>query len=161
MSVIKTKRLTIKPLSFDDCTFLIKLLNEEDFHRYIGDKQVYTIEQARNYLIQGPFNMMDEHGFALMKVSLHSGEPIGLCGLLKRDNYPYPDIGYALLKKHYRKGYGFESVAAILQHYQHIRPLLALTSQDNLASKQLLLKAGFSPIDSTERDLSTCVFQLP
>lgn len=160
MTIISTPRLNISSFTYDDAPFIIELLNEPDFYRFIGDKNVRTIEQAKQYLTIGPMKSMEEHGFSLMKVVTKSGQIIGMCGLLKREEYDYPDIGYAFLKQFYRQGYGFESVKATLEHFKEIRPLLALTNTDNKASQQLLLKAGFIEFNNVDEPQSTRIFQL-
>jgi len=160
MTIISTQRLNISSFTYDDVPFIIELLNEPDFYRFIGDKNVRTIEQAKQYLTTGPMKSMEEHGFALMKVATKSGQTIGMCGLLKREEYDYPDIGYAFLKQFYRQGYGFESVKATLEHFKDIRPLLALTNTDNTASQQLLLKAGFVAQKGISPESNTKIFQL-
>jgi len=43
-------------------------------------------------------------------------EPVGICGLLKRDTLPDVDVGFAFLSRHWSKGYAVESAAAILDH---------------------------------------------
>ena len=79
-----TERLVIRQLAFDDAAFIVRLLNEESFIRYIADKQVRTLSDAKNYLSEGPLLSYQTYGFGLNLVSLkESGTPIGICGLLK------------------------------------------------------------------------------
>ncbi|WP_448213851.1 GNAT family N-acetyltransferase [Colwellia sp. MEBiC06753] len=142
--MITTKRMTLRPLIQNDWPFIIDLLNQADFINNIGDKQVRTQQDALDYITNGPAKMQETYGFSLMAMVLPSGEQIGLCGLLKRDELPSPDLGYALLPQHYRQGYTKEAAQAVLSHYQKIRPVLAITSEDNLASQQLLQGLGFA-----------------
>ncbi len=141
--MIETPRLTIRPVTFDDDEFILALLNEPDFMENIGDKEVRSAADARVYMKEGPLACQHQHGFSLMTVSLKSGEQIGLCGLLKRDELKHPDLGYAFLSRHYRKGYAYEAAQQVLAHFRKIRPILATTSGSNFASQQLLLKLGF------------------
>ena len=122
--------------------FIIELLNEPDFIKHIGDKNVRTTEDAIQYMTLGPLACQNKHNFCLMLVCLMSGEPIGMCGLLKRDTLPAPDLGYAFLEKYYRQGYAEESCTAVLKFFHTIRPLYAITSQQNIASQNLLSKLG-------------------
>lgn len=142
--MINTARLIIRPLSDEtDCPFILRLLNQQGFYDHIGDKNVRNLEDAKNYIIDGPNKSFIQHGFGLMLVATTEGEPVGLCGLLKRDNLGHPDLGYAICETHYRKGYAFESCQGVLSHYQSQRPLLAITLLENTASQNLLLKLGF------------------
>ncbi|WP_286267831.1 GNAT family N-acetyltransferase [Thalassotalea atypica] len=160
--MIKSLRLTIRPIEASDCDFLIVLLNEPDFLTHIGDKEVRTTEDAMRYMNEGPLNCQQEHGFSLMTVLLNGELPIGLCGLLKRDELEYPDLGYAFLEKYYRQGYAYEATSAVLKHFQHISPLLATTGETNKASQSLLIKLGFEQLEQTDESKAqqTTTFKL-
>ena len=75
-----------------------------------------------------------------------SGTPIGICGILKRDALPDPDLGFAFLPAYTKQGYAFESAAAVL-HYARadlgLGRLLAITNPANAASIRLLGKLWF------------------
>lgn len=85
-------------MSLDDAEFIVELLNDPAFLRFIGDKGVRTTDDARQYLLTGPLDSYQRHGFGLWLVELTgSGIPIGICGLLKRDTLSDVDIGFAFL----------------------------------------------------------------
>jgi len=84
--VCETDRLTIGQLNHDDASFIVRLLNDESFIRYIADKKARISAEAINYLNNGPLASYEEYGFDLSLVLLKStGTPIAMCGLLKRD----------------------------------------------------------------------------
>ena len=56
MIVLETERLTLRRLTADDAPFILRLLNEPSFLRFIGDKGVRSIEDAREYIINGPID---------------------------------------------------------------------------------------------------------
>ncbi len=86
MTVLETERLILSRLTCDDAEFILRLLNEPSFIRYIGDKNVRTLDEARNYVLTGPIASYERHGFGLYKVELREdGTPIGISGLLRRD----------------------------------------------------------------------------
>src|SRR3954463_1726291 len=98
MKVLETDRLILRHLSTADAEFILELLNDPSFLRYIGDKQVRTLEDARRYVLDGPVKSYERYGFGLNLVELKSeAKPIGICGILKRDTLPDPDIGFAFL----------------------------------------------------------------
>lgn len=150
--MIQTPRLHIRELRLGDEAFIIELLNEPDFIKQIADKKVRTLKDAQEYMQTGPLACQKQHGFSLMAVSLHHGELIGLCGLLKRPELAHPDLGYAFLSRYYRQGYATEAAKGVLTHFKHIRPILAVTNEDNTPSQQLLLNLGFTLIAPTEED---------
>jgi len=108
---------------------------------------VRTEADARRYVETGPLASYERFGFGLLRVELkESGEPIGMCGLLKRDALPDVDVGFAFLPRFWSKGYAFESASAVLAHARDalgLRRVLAITSPDNEASIRLLGKLGF------------------
>jgi len=146
-AVHETARLRLRRLSEGDAGFLVELLNEPSFLRYIGDRGVRTAEDARRYVEKGPLESYARFGFGLLRVELRDGgEPIGICGLLKRDALPDADLGFALLPRFWSKGYAFEAATVVLDHGREalaLKRILAITSPDNVASIQLLEKLGF------------------
>jgi RimJ/RimL family protein N-acetyltransferase len=147
MKVLETDRLTLRHLTTDDAAFILELVNEPSFIRYIGDKQVRTLDDARAYVLNGPVKSYETYGFGLNLVGLKSDStPIGMCGLLQRDTLPDPDIGFAFLPAYWKQGYAFEAAAAVMKHARGtlgIEQVLAITSLDNEASAKLLGKIGF------------------
>lgn len=147
MTDLKTERLLLRRLIVDDAPFILTLLNEPSFLRYIGDKKVRDLDGARQYILNGPVASYERNGFGLCLVELNeSHTPIGICGLLKRDELPHPDIGFALLPDFWSKGFAFEAATAVLQDGRErlsLEHILAITSLDNEASINLLQRLGF------------------
>ncbi|GLX82666.1 N-acetyltransferase GCN5 [Thalassotalea eurytherma] len=143
MKVIKTSRLIIRPMALSDATFIHQLYNQSLFLKFIGNKQIDDIDAATTYILDGPQFSYKTYGVGLMTVSLHDGTPIGVCGLLQREDLPQPDLGYALDEAFYRNGYMKEACLAVLNKNQHMQNILAITSKDNEASSQLLKTLGF------------------
>jgi len=148
VKIIETERLILRPFTPADAEFILTLLNEPSFVRYIGDKKVRDLEAARQYILNGPVASYERHGFGLCLVELReSHAPIGMCGLLKREELPQPDIGFAFLPAYWNKGFAFEAAAAVLQDASErlrLERILAITSLDNEASIKLLQRLGFS-----------------
>jgi RimJ/RimL family protein N-acetyltransferase len=147
MTILQTERLILRHLSPEtDAEFILQLLNEPSFLRYIGDKNVRTLDDARLYILNGPVQSYEQNGFGLYKVELkQNGTPIGISGLVKRDSLPDPDIGFAFLPEYWSKGFAFESAMAVMNYARHTAGLdriLAITSPDNDASGKLLAKIG-------------------
>ena len=146
MFTLETERLILRELSTADAPFILHLLNEPSFLRFIGDKGVRDLDDARNYILNGPVASYERHGFGLYFVQLkNSGTPIGMCGLLKRESLTDVDIGFAFLPEFWNKGYAFESGAAILSYGKDVLKLpriVAITDKDNDASAKLLDRLG-------------------
>jgi len=145
--VLRTERLVLGQFDERDAEFIRGLLNEPSFVRYIGDRGVRTIDDARRYIREGPVAGYERHGHGLLRVAL-AGEdtPIGMCGVLKRDSLPEPDLGFSFLPAYWSKGYALEAAGAALRHARdvlHMDRILAITTHDNLPSMRLLGKLGF------------------
>lgn len=147
-AVLTTPRLRVRPLTLDDAAFIVELLNDPAFIRNIGDRGVRTPDDARAYLNAGPLASYTRHGFGLCAVELAAaGTGIGICGLLKRDELPAPDIGFAFLPAWRAQGYAREAAEAVkADAFTRLRldPLLAIVNPDNAASIRLLERLGFA-----------------
>ena len=146
MNTIETDRLILRKLSTDDAEFILELLNEPSFLRFIGDKGVRNLDDAREYIRQGPMASYERHGFGLYLTVLKDGAvPIGICGLLKRESLADVDIGFAFLPAFWSQGFAFESAAAVKTlalDTLGLKRIVAITNTDNEASIRLLEKLG-------------------
>lgn len=145
--VLETERLVLRRLTVEDAAFMLGLLNEPSWLRFIGDRGVRTLEDARRYLLDGPIAMYERLGFGLYATTLkgEASAPIGICGLVKRDGLEDVDIGFALLPKFWGKGYAHEAAAAVMDYAKSVVGLervVAITSVDNESSARLLEKIG-------------------
>lgn len=146
LTVIETDRLILRYLSTADQEFILALLNDPAFLRFIGDRGVRSLEDARKYITNGPMEMYARLGFGLYLVELKDGSiPIGLCGLIKRDGLNDVDIGFAFLPNYRSQGYAYEAAAATMAYGKdviNLQRIVAITSPDNEASGKLLEKLG-------------------
>jgi RimJ/RimL family protein N-acetyltransferase len=146
LKVLETERLILRLLSDQDADFILELLNDPGWLRFIGDKGVRTREDARAYIRQGPMAMYARYGFGLYLTELkEGGVPIGICGLIKRDGLTDVDVGFAFLPAFRAKGYAHEAAAAVMTYGRQslgMGRIVAITSPDNHSSIKLLEKLG-------------------
>lgn len=146
MKILETERLILRQLSNDHAGFILELLNEPSFIQNIGDRKIRTLDGAMGYINNGPVASYAKHGFGLWLVELkETGEPIGMCGLIKRDNLDDVDIGYAYLPKFWSKGYAVESALAVKDYARNVvglKRIVAITNPDNWGSIRVLEKLG-------------------
>ena len=147
MTVLETERLLLSRLSYEHCAFIFELVNEPSFKRFVGDKDVNSPEDARHYLREGPIGNYERFGYGLFLVTVKEARiPAGICGLVKRDEFDDPDLGFALLKRYRRNGYASESGEAVLAYgFEELtlRRIIAMADPDNEPSVRLLDKLGF------------------
>ena len=145
MNVIQTERLSLRQLELHDAEFILELLNEAQFLRFIGDKGVRNLSDARAYILEGPMDSYQRHGFGLYAACLPDGTPAGICGLVKRDGLEDVDVGFAFLARHCARGYAVESASAVLAHARHVlrlQRIVAITSPENFGSIAVLERIG-------------------
>jgi RimJ/RimL family protein N-acetyltransferase len=147
MKVLETQRLVIRWFDEGDAPFILELLNDPGWIRFIGNKNVKTLDDARAYIRRVPIAAYEREGFGLSMVELkENGEPLGMCGLIRRPGLDDVDVGFAFLPRYRSQGYAFESSAAVLAHGRDTLALgrvVAITSEDNHDSARLLEKLGF------------------
>ena len=164
MTPLETSRLRLRPLETEDAPFLLELLNEPGWLRFIGDRGVRDLEAARAYIEKGPRAMYARLGFGLYCVETrHQGAAVGLCGLLKRDQLEYVDLGFAFLERHQGFGYAREAAAASLGQARALglAEVAAITSPDNMRSIRLLEGLGFHAAGQrrlTPESAEVCLF---
>jgi [ribosomal protein S5]-alanine N-acetyltransferase len=144
--ILETERLIIRHLTADDAPFILELVNMPSFIQNIADRGVRTLDDAVAYIVNGPITSYEKNGFGLWAVVLkETGEPIGMCGLIKRDTLEDVDIGYALLEKTWGKGYAHEAAAAVINYGRTViglKRIVAITAPDNVDSIRVLEKIG-------------------
>jgi len=146
MFTLTTERLVLRKFDTSDAEFILRLLNEPSFLQFIGDKGVRNLDDAREYILNGPIASYDKNGFGLYLVALQAdNKPVGMCGLLKRESLQDVDIGFAFLPEFWNKGYALEAATAVMVYGKDVLKLpriVAITNKDNHASAKLLNRIG-------------------
>jgi RimJ/RimL family protein N-acetyltransferase len=154
MTPLLTPRLLIRPFTLEDAPFILRLLNEPSFIEHIADKGVRTIDQAEDYLRQGPLASYAAHGHGLWMVQDRgAGTPMGMCGLIRREALPEVDLGYAFVPEFWGRGHAREAAAACLAYAREtlrLRGVLAIVSPGNAPSIRLLEALAFRSTGSME-----------
>lgn len=146
MHILDTERLSLREMVPGDAPFILELLNEPAFIENIADKGVRTLEDARGYIEKGPMASYAQHGYGLFVVELtETGEPIGICGLVKRPELEDADVGYAFLQRHWSRGYAVEAAAATVAYGLGkfgMKRVLGITAPGNQRSIRVLELSG-------------------
>jgi len=148
VQILETNRLILREVTLDDGQFIFDLLNTPKFKKYIGDRGVNSLEESREFIDTKYRQSYIDHGYGLYAIETKDdGKSVGVCGFVRRDTLPGPDIGFAFLPEFEGKGYGFESAKAVMDFGRDtlgFTNLFAITSQDNEVSGKLLAKLGFT-----------------
>ena len=140
-----TERVTLRELADADAPFVLRLLTDASWLRWIGDRGVTSLETARDYIRTGPQAMLAAHGVGLHVIEV-GGTPAGLCGLLRREGHADADLGFALLPEFRGQGLVSESARAVLADARTrlgLARVVAFVSPGNTASVAVLAGLGF------------------
>jgi [ribosomal protein S5]-alanine N-acetyltransferase len=144
--ILETERLKLREFDLHDASFVVELMNSKDWLQFIGDRNVRNEDAAIAFLKSGPIKSYVENGFGLWLVEVKdTGAAIGMCGILKRDSLPNPDIGFAFLPGHVGRGYAREVAKATLTYALEMLKLpaiVAITRPENNRSIRLLEALG-------------------
>ncbi|HYG06338.1 MAG TPA: GNAT family N-acetyltransferase [Stenotrophomonas sp.] len=144
---IHSERLQLRELTPQrDAANMLALLNDPGFIAGIGDRNVRSEAEARDYLVSWHGAQYATQGFGHYAIELRdSGQFIGTAGLIQRADLDLPDIGYALLSTQHGRGYAEEAARAVMAYARDtlgLRALCAIVSPGNAASVRLLEKLG-------------------
>ena len=91
----------LRRLSGLDAAFMLELVNDPAFIENVGDKGVRTEADAARYIAHGAEASYERFGFGMWLVACKDGwSPVGICGLVRRDELPDADLGFAFLQRH-------------------------------------------------------------
>jgi RimJ/RimL family protein N-acetyltransferase len=104
------------------------------------------MQEAEQAMQAGALKLYADYGYGpYAMVRRDDGVRMGICGLFKRENLNYPDIGFGLLPEFCGRGYAGEAAFAVLVHARddlRIEELTAIVSPGNAPSIRLIEKLG-------------------
>ncbi len=143
-----TERLRLREFTLADAAFVATLFNDSAFLRFIGDRGVRNPAGGERWIAKTALPHYREHGFGLYAAErADTGTVAGMAGLIRRDGLQHPDLGFAFLPEHRRRGYATEAARAVLKlaHERHgLNRVLAITQAGNTASIATLATLGFT-----------------
>jgi [ribosomal protein S5]-alanine N-acetyltransferase len=148
MSTLLTPRLAMRQPVATDAAFILRLLNDPGWLRYIGDRGVRTEADALGYIEDRLLAGFRQHGFGLwLTEPREGGAPLGLCGLLKRPELDDVDLGFAFLPEARGQGLAYEAARRSLEYAAcdlRLHRVVGITLPDNAPSSRLLQKLGMT-----------------
>ncbi|GAA3594813.1 GNAT family N-acetyltransferase [Flavivirga amylovorans] len=149
MIIAETERLIISEFTIEDAPFFLELANTPNALKYIGDKNLKSIEDAEKYLTNKTIKSYHDFNFGFYKLELkeEKNKSIGTCGLAKRRELEDVDLGFAFLPEYEGRGFGSESskeMMTLAKQTFKLDKLIAITVPYNKNSIKLLEKLGFA-----------------
>ena len=149
----QSERLIIRPTSEQDAELIYQLMNSPKFIKFVGDRQLYSVEDAEKYIQDKMLPQLNSHGYSNFSlINKKNDAKIGICGLYDRDGLEGIDIGFGILPEYEGLGYAFESSSRLIKaafEELEISEIKAITNKENISSQNLLVKLGFEQIGKT------------
>lgn len=144
--IIETERLLLQPMKIDDADLILELYNSPNFIKFIGDRNIKSIQDAEHYIANKFLPQLERLGYGNFLIKLKSnGKKIGGVGIFEREGLEIHDIGFSFLPEFEGKGYGFEAASELLKMAFTefgLNKISAITSKENSASQKLIGKLG-------------------
>ena len=148
MPIAETSRLFISKITIEDSRFFLELVNTPHWLKYIGDRKIKTVKDAKGYLRNVTLKSFTDFGFGFYKLQIKdTNKTIGICGLVKRKQLDDVEIGFALLPEYEGKGFGHEASLSVLELAKEtfgLEKITAITLPTNISSIKLLEKLGLT-----------------
>ena len=144
----ETDRLILKPTDQSDAPFVFQLMNSPKWIKFIGDRNIHSLQDAENYIKQKMDPQLHRLGFGNFTMMLKTdGTKIGSCGLYDREGLEGLDIGFAIMEAYENNGYAYEASTKVLSlglNEFGYSKISAITTKDNYSSQKLIEKLGLS-----------------
>ncbi|MDX1536280.1 GNAT family N-acetyltransferase [Arsukibacterium sp.] len=143
--MITTSHLKMVPLTASDWPLFQALHTESDVIALCFDPPTEAELQQKFQHRLTPWHNAAEHWLCLTITLRETGQAIGVTGLCLTSGVA--EVGYLLLPQFYGKGFGSESLAALVdwaKTTQGIIKFKAVVTEGNVGSERVLEKVGFS-----------------
>ena len=143
---IKTERLIIRPITLNDASFILELVNTKKWINNIGQRNVHSIDDAETYIQTKMIDHYTKHGYGnFVMMRKNDRVIVGSVSLFNRQDVEGVDIGFAVKPCFFRQGYAYEGAVSIMKHARDelkLSSIIAFTSKKNIASQNLILRLG-------------------
>ena len=150
--ILETDRLLLREYVEEDAEAFFKLNSDPEVLRFVPDKPLLNVEQARQLLIDHPIADYRKHGFGRGACILkETGEQIGFAGLKYLEELGEVDVAYRLLpltgawdwrlKLRLPRCVWVRSPIAA-GRIRRVRTIIGLVMPENIASVRVLEKTG-------------------
>lgn len=142
--MLETNRIFLRLLNETDIEAVFEMRSDADIMRFIRPLQTNRRE-AENWINLVSSRWAKERiGFCAM-IEKSSGKFIGWCGLWRLTETKETEVGYALFKEFWGKGYAVEASKAFLAYgfeTLNLEKIVAVTDPSNKNSRRVMEKLG-------------------
>ena len=144
--ILETDRLLLREFVEEDAEAFFKLNSHPEVLRFVPDKPLRNVEQARQILLDHPIADYRKHGFGRGACILKSTrEQIGFAGLKYLEELHEVDVAYRLLPTHWGQGFATEAARASVRFgftQLGLKRIIGLAMPEHVASVRVLGKVG-------------------
>ncbi len=141
--MLETERLNLRPLNEDDIDAIYAMRSDADVMRFIREPQ--NRQESANWVELVSSRWATEQiGFCAM-LEKSSNEFVGWCGLWQLKETGEIEVGYAVAKEFWGKGYATEAAIAFLNYAferLQLERIAAVAQPGNAASRRVMEKLG-------------------
>lgn len=152
--IFETDRLLLREFVEEDADAFFRLNSHPEVLRFVPDKPLLNVEQARQLLIDHPIADYRKYGFGRGACILKStGEQIGFAGLKYLEELGEVDVAYRILPAHWGQGFATEAALASIHFgFAHLglKRIIGLAMPENVASVRVLEKAGLRYVETVK-----------
>src|SRR5437868_13197224 len=150
--MFETDRLLVREYVEDDAEAFFRLNTDPEVLRFVPDKALVNVEQARQILIDHPIADYRKHGFGRGACILKSsGEQIGFAGLKYLEELGEVDVAFRLMRSHWGQGLASEAALASVRFGfadLGLKRIIGLVMPENIASVRVLEKTGLRYVET-------------
>jgi RimJ/RimL family protein N-acetyltransferase len=150
--ILETDRLLLREFVEEDAEVFFRLNSHPEVLRFVPDKPLLDVEQARQLLVDHPIADYRKHGFGRGACILKStGAQIGFAGLKYLEELGEVDVAYRLLPAYWGQGFATEAALASVRFGfadLGLKRIIGLVMPENIASARVLEKTGLRYVET-------------
>lgn len=146
IEIIDTARLFLRGFVAADAEFAMSVWNDPEMGEYLPDPSIENMDEQYRKSLETLGD--DEECCYLISVLKNTGERIGTCSFIPRNNATVYDIAYCIHKKYWRQGYATEMANGMMDYAkrQGAEKITIDINKENAASNKIARNLGFTVV---------------
>lgn len=142
--MLETDRIILRPMKAEDAQPIFAMRSDPDVMRFIR-APITKRAEAENWvkLVSSRWTA-EKIGFCAL-IEKQSENFLGWCGLWRLEETGETEVGYAIAKEFWRRGYAVEAAQAFLTYgfeKLNLNKIVAVAQPENVASQRVMEKLG-------------------
>lgn len=146
MVLLETVRTRLRRFQITDLPHLLELESDAEILKFITNGVIHSPEAIRLRLEKLIAEGSKQEPLGVWGAwHKESNDFIGWFMLRYYERFPEPELGFMLVKRHWREGYTYEISCRLIELAKELKiaMIVAITHADNVASIRVLEKSGF------------------